>query len=41
MGFLHQWHDKAAYCLVGKQMSAAVMIDTVDWHFKICQESPI
>ncbi len=41
MGFVHQWHDEAAYCLVSKQMSATVMIDTAEWHLNNRQVSPI
>jgi hypothetical protein len=45
MELLHQWYDEAScaftYCPVDKQMSAAVMIDTVEWHLKTGQVSPI
>ncbi len=44
MELLHQWHDEAScaftYCPVDKQMSAAVMIDIIEWYLKACQVSP-
>ncbi|MFZ2170851.1 MAG: hypothetical protein WAW61_14590 [Methylococcaceae bacterium] len=45
MGFLHQWYGEwgntCTYCLVDKQLSEEVMINTVEWHIKTCQVSPI
>jgi hypothetical protein len=45
MEFLHQWYGEKncslTYYPVDKQMSAVVMIDTVEWHLKTGQVSPI
>jgi hypothetical protein len=44
MEFLHQWYGEKncslTYCPVDKQMSAAVMIEIIEWYLKACQVSP-